>query len=370
MSTISETTLEIDLNALDHNYNYLRSRIQPSTKLLGVVKAFGYGSDSVAIARELVKLGIDYFAVAYAREGATLRDADIHTPVLVLHPLPTNFSIIVDRCLEPSLYSMKVLDEFIAFAEKNDQEKYPVHLKLNTGLNRLGFSEKDLRFVLKRLSETSAIRVKSVFSHLAASEDPMEKKFSEGQIHTFEALSEQLIAGLGYTPMRHMLNTSGVINYPAAEFDMVRSGIGLYGFGNDPRVDSELKPIASLKSVISQIHNVSRGETIGYNRAFTADRDMRTATLPLGHADGISRAFGNGAGWVNIKGKIAPIVGNVCMDMIMVDVSGIDCEEGDEVTLFGTDPTAEKLASAIDTIPYELLTAISQRIKRVVSRKP
>lgn len=370
MSGITETTLELDLNALDHNYHFLRSRIKSTTRMLGVVKAFGYGSDSIEVAKELVSLGVDYFGVAYAKEGEALRDAKIETPILVLHPLPANFPRIVSRCLEPSLYSIKVLKKFIDYAESEDQKEYPVHLKLNTGLNRLGFSENELEEVLKILKKTPAIKVKSLFSHLAASEDPNELSFSEDQISCFHRLSERIIDFLGYQPLRHMLNTSGVINYPSAEYDMVRSGIGLYGFGNDAAVNSELKPVACLKTVISQIHHISKGDTVGYNRAYTASEEMRTATLPLGHADGISRAYGNGAGWVKIHGQKAPIAGNVCMDMIMVDVTNIDCEEGDEVVIFGSDPTAEELASAINTISYELLTAISQRVKRVVHRKP
>jgi len=368
-ANIEETVLEIDLNALAHNYHYLRSKIEPTTKMMAVVKAFGYGSDSVEVSKELVTLGIDYFAVAYAHEGEKLRENGIRTPILVLHSLPGNFDIILNKCLEPSIYSLKILKEFIAFAEEHQQKEYPIHIKFNTGLNRLGFSEFDMEEIVAILSKTQSVKVKSVFSHLAASEDLSEKEFTLTQIEKFTFYSNQFIQKLGYQPLQHTLNTSGILNYPDAQFDMVRTGIGLYGFGNDPKFDIHLKPIGELKTIISQIHEVPKGESLGYNRAFTASKDTKTATLPLGHADGISRIYGNGAGWVTIHGKKAQIVGNVCMDMIMVDVTGIDCKEGDEVLFFGENPTADSIATSAKTISYELITAISQRVKRVFKRK-
>ena len=369
MPKATETTLEIDLNALGHNYRYLNSKIKAETKVLAVVKAFGYGSDVIAVANELVQLRVDYFAVAYANEGEALRMADIHLPILVLHPLPANFTLILNRCLEPSIYSRKMLVEFIAFAEKHKQQNYPIHLKFNTGLNRLGFSKNDISFISELLLNTDTVKVKSVLSHLAASEDLTEEKFTRAQVNSIRSISEELSEKLGYQPILHTVNTSGLINYPDAQFDMVRIGIGLYGFGNNAKENLELRPVAVLKTVISQIHTVQAGETVGYNRAFTSIEGTRTATLPIGHADGISRAYGNGIGWVTIRGKKAPIVGNVCMDMIMVDIGAIDCNEGDEVVVFGESPSAEELSSKINSIPYELLTAISQRVKRVVCRK-
>lgn len=369
MPKATETILEIDLNALAHNYQYISSKVNPNTKILAVVKANGYGSDDVIVARELVKLGVAYFAVAYASEGLSLRDAKIETPVLVLHPLPVNFDLILERCLEPSIYSAKMLQEFIAFAERKKQKNYPIHLKFNTGLNRLGFEENDIAWISEQLEKTSSVKVKSIFSHLAATEDSSELKFTKRQLSNFKSIIEKLIANLGYTPILHTLNTSGILNYPEAQYDMVRTGIGLYGFGNSPKENKKLKPVATLKTVISQIHRVKPGESVGYNRAYTAIGFKTTATLPLGHADGISRAFGNGVGWVTIRGQKAPIIGNICMDMIMVDITNIKCQEGDEVIVFGTNPTAEELSTAIDSIPYELLTNISGRIKRVVCRK-
>lgn len=364
MSKIGETTLQIDLTALEHNYKYLCAKISPTTKFLAVVKAFAYGSDMVAIAQKMEQLGVDYLAVAYAKEGSLLRDAGIKTPILVLHPLPANFDEIIDRCLEPSLYSPKILKEFQQTAQENGQNEYPIHIKFNTGLNRLGFWENDVEFIVKHLNDGNALKAISQFSHLAASEDMEEKTFSLGQIESFKKSSAALSQKLGYSPMRHMLNTSGILNYPEAQFEMVRSGIGLYGYGNDKTVDMALKPVATLKTVISQIHLIEANETVGYNRAFISESPRKTATLPLGHADGIGRQYGNGKASVLIQGKKAPIIGNVCMDMIMVDVTDIDCKEGDEVLVFGPNKSAEDFAAGAKTISYEILTAISQRVKR------
>ncbi|WP_410006708.1 alanine racemase [Aequorivita nionensis] len=368
MPKATETLLEIDLNALDNNYRYLTSKLKPETKVLAVVKAFAYGSDSVVIAKELVDLGVDYFAVAYANEGETLRNAKIETPILVLHPLPVNFEVIVNRCLEPSIYSLKMLEAFIAFAEEIKQSNYPIHLKFNTGLNRLGFDENEISFIVEMLSKTKSVKVKSAFSHLAASEDLKLKDFTLKQINGFHKISEELTAKLGYKPLLHCVNTSGIINYPEAHFDMVRTGIGLYGFGNDKEENKHLKPVGTLKTVISQIHEVKESESVGYNRGFIAEKTTRSATLPIGHADGIPRSYGKGKGWVTINGKKAHILGNVCMDMIMVDVTSIDCQEGDEAIIFGPSTTAEELSAAINSISYELITAVSQRVKRIICR--
>lgn len=369
-SKTHETVLEIDLDALVHNYQYLRSKTTSGTKLMAVVKAFGYGSDALEAARELEAHGVDYFAVAYVKEGVALRDAGIETPILVLHPQPVNFDILIDRCLEPALYSPRVLKAFVATVETKAQTKYPVHIKFNTGLNRLGFWHNDVEWIMDQLDQTASLEVKSVFSHLAASEDAAEREFTLSQINSFKLISEEMIQKLGYTPLLHQSNTSAILNYPEANFDMVRTGIGLYGYGNSEEEDKKLRPVAILKTIISQIHKIEPGESVGYNRAFRAQHFEKTATLPIGHADGISRQLGNGKGSVLIHGKKAPIIGNVCMDMMMVNITGIDCAEGDEVTVIGAGQSAVHLAEAMDSISYELLTAISQRVKRVVQRKP
>ncbi|MBQ0769798.1 MAG: alanine racemase [Bizionia sp.] len=362
------TVLEIDLKALKHNVEFLKSRLQPNTKFLAVVKAFAYGSNSVEVAKYLEELHVDYFAVAYVSEGVVLREAGITTPILVLHPLPESFETIIEHCLEPSLYSHRVLKAFLAIAENKKQTDYPIHLKFNTGLNRLGFSETDIPNILSTLQDVKAIKVSSLFSHLAASEDLKEKEFTLQQIEQFKKIASVIIKGLGYKPMLHQCNTSGILNYPMAHFDMVRSGIGMHGHGNDPKYNSYFKPIATLKTTISQIHILKKGDSLGYNRALIATETVRTATLPIGHADGITRAYGNRKGYVIINNQKAYIIGNVCMDMIMVDVTTIDCNEGDEVIIFGTEYTAEQFSETINSISYEILPAISQRIKRVFYR--
>jgi len=366
MPKAKETVLEIDLRALAHNYNYLKSKLDPKTRFLGVVKAFAYGSDAITIAKKLEALGADYLAVAYTKEGVALRKAGIKVPILVLHPLPVSFEELITHCLEPSLYSPKILVDFLAMAEKKDQKNYPVHLKFNTGLNRLGFWENDVDYIAEKLKEREEVRITSIFSHLAASDDLNEHDFTQNQIATFEKISIEIDKRLNHKPFRHLLNTSGIINYPEAQYNMVRSGIGLYGFGNEAEIDAQLKPVATLKTVISQRHKIEPGETVGYNRAFTSDGYRITATLPLGHADGIGRHYGNGKGYVSIKGQKASIIGNVCMDMIMVDVTGIECKVGDEVIIFGKDISVEQLAGAADTISYELLTGISNRVTRQI----
>ncbi|WP_378179754.1 alanine racemase [Aquimarina sp. SS2-1] len=366
MSSVKETVLEINLVHLTHNYHYLRSKLQPEVKLLAVVKAAGYGSDAVTMAKHLEKIGVDYFAVAYVFEGIALREAGIKTPILVLHPQPVNFSSLIDYQLEPSLYSPRILREFIKVAEAKKQKKYPVHIKFNTGLNRIGFWKNDGDYIIDQLQETSSIIVKSLFSHLAASEDHDEKDFTLKQINSFNKIASEMINKLEYKPILHQCNTSGILNYPEAHFDMVRTGIGLYGYGNEAIYDDQLKPVASLKSIISQIHMLEPGETLGYNRAFKAEDFTKTATIPIGHADGIGRQYGNNKGFVTIHGKKASIIGNVCMDMIMVDITNIECEEGDEVVLFDNTSSAAIIAEAAGTISYELLTAISPRVKRVV----
>ncbi|HSQ46115.1 MAG TPA: alanine racemase, partial [Lutibacter sp.] len=333
---------------------------------LAVVKAFAYGSSSVEIAKFL-ESKVAYFAVAYLDEGIALREAGVKTPILVLHPQKTNLEEIIKFCLEPNIYSITLIKAVIETAKNLKIQNYPIHIKFNTGLNRLGFTKKDIPEILALVKNQQEIRVASVFSHIAASEDLNEKEFTLQQINTFKEISTQLIPQLPTKPFRHMLNTSGIINYAEeAQFDMVRLGIGLYGFANDEAETAKLQNVITLKSVISQIQTVEKGETVGYNRAFKAAKTVKTATIPIGHADGISRQFGNGVGYVYINNKQAPIVGNVCMDMIMVNVTDINCQEGDEVLIFKDQMHIEDLAKRANTIPYELLTAISQRVKRAV----
>jgi len=364
MAKAQETILEIDLGALEHNFNHLKSKLDKNTKFLAVVKAFAYGSDAAEIALRLQNLNVDYFAVAFTSEGVALRDAGITKPILVLHPQPVTFKTVIDRCLEPSLYNPKVLNEFWQVANTQKQENYPVHIKFNTGLNRLGFWENDVEYIISKLTNNNTLHVKSIFSHLAASEDLNEREFTKSQISSFNSIAENFTKQIGYKPLLHICNTSGVLNYPEAHLDMVRCGIGLYGFGNSEEENKSLIPITSLKSIVSQIHNIEEGETIGYNRAYKSTGFKKIATIPIGHADGLGRQYGNGKGFVYVNSKKAFIVGNVCMDMIMIDVTNIECKEGDEVVIFDKNYTAEELAGASGTISYELITSISRRIKR------
>ncbi|MGS2762521.1 alanine racemase [Sinomicrobium sp. M5D2P9] len=365
MSKVAETVLEVDLGALRHNYEYLKSTLRPGTKFIAVVKAFAYGHDSSKIAPFLEKLGVDYFAVAYTSEGIELREAGIRTPVMVLHPQSVHFDDLVDYHLEPCIYSNRILSLFLETAKMRSLEAYPVHLKFNTGLNRLGFDESEVEQTVLALGRQTNIKAASLFSHLAASEDPDEETFTQNQIIAFQRIAGTFEKLAGYKPLLHQSNTSGILCHPEARFDMVRSGIGLYGYGNDEIKDKLLRPVGTLKTVISQIHQLEKGDSLGYNRGYIAERTTITATLPLGHADGIGRQYGKGRGYVSVNGHKAPIIGNVCMDMLMIDITGIDCKEGDEVIVYGKNPTAEEFAATANTISYELITGISRRVKRV-----
>lgn len=359
------SVLEIDLAALDHNVRYFKKKLPSKTKLLAVVKAFSYGLDAIKISKHLEKQQIDYFAVAYTEEGVFLREAGVKTPILVLHAQPANYETLISNQLEPNLYSSYTLQAFSKLATAKKLQEYPVHLKFNTGLNRLGLAPNDLPEISKHI-ENTAIKVVSIFSHLAASEDPNEKEFSLRQIEEFKKCTAHIFRLLKHKPILHMSNTSGILNYPEAHFDMVRLGIGMYGFGNDANETATLKNVGSLKTIISQIHEIKKGETLGYNRAFTASQTTKTATLPIGHADGIHRSLGNGNGSVKINNQDCPIIGNVCMDMIMVNVTNIDCKEGDEAIVFDSQQMVCNLAKKSDTISYEIITGISQRIPRKI----
>lgn len=359
------TKLEINLTALKYNYNYLKNKTKPGVKTLAVVKAFAYGLEPVTIAKTLENEGVNYFGVAYTDEGIKLRQSGINTPILVLHAQVENYNLLVKHNLEPNIYSFYTLKKFIAFAKENNLKEYPIHLKFNSGLNRLGFNIDEVDEIIKLVKDHKNIKVVSVFTHIAASEDLNEKEFTEKQISTFCSIITALRSKLKHHFVVHMGNTSGVINYPNAHFDMVRMGIGLYGFGNDAKETAQLKNVASLKSKISQIRTVKKGDNISYNMAYTAKKDEKIAIIPIGHADGFSRPLGCGNGYVTINGQKAYTAGNVCMDMILINVTDIDCNEGDEVVIFNNQQTVEEFATICNTISYEILTAMAQRIKRV-----
>ena len=362
--SVKETTLEIKLENLKENFKFLKSRVSYSTKFMAVVKAFSYGSDSVIISKELEKIGADYLAVAYTNEGIELRENGIRLPILVLHPQEDDFENIINYSLEPSIYSFRIFTFFLKTLDYNNIKKYPYQIKFNTGLNRLGFLKEDVDKLFPLIKNNPP---KYLFSHLGASEDPKEAEYSKNQIIQFQSISNSLETQLNVKLKKHLLNTSGILNYSDYQFDMVRSGIGLYGFGNDIKFKDDLKPILVLKTIISQIHHLTAGDSVGYNLGYTAKSNITIATLPIGHADGIGRIYGKGIGEVLIGKQMAKIVGNVCMDMIMVDISRISCSEGDEVIIFNDDSyTAEEFTTKAGTISYELVTSLSRRIKRKI----
>jgi alanine racemase len=364
-----ETVLEINLNAISHNLNYYRSKLKPETRLMVMVKAFGYGNGGFEIAKLLEHHKTDYLGVAFADEGIALKNAGIALPIMVLNPENTSFTAIVQHGLEPEIYSIKGLNAFIRIAEQKKLKSYPIHIKLDTGMHRLGFQENNLDELIFTLRSNAAVKVASILSHMATSDDLQHKDFALSQIDLFEKLSSKLIKELKTEPIRHILNTSGIENFAQAQYDMVRLGIGLYGISNDPEEQKFLENVGTLKSIISQLRTIPAGDSVGYGRRFVADKPTRVATIPIGYADGISRHWGNGVGFVVINNKKAPILGSVCMDMLMVDATEIKCKEGDPVTIFGESPTVIYMAEKLGTIPYEILTSISQRVKRVFYRE-
>ena len=364
-----ETVLEINLNAISHNLSYYKTKLKPSTKLMVMVKAFGYGNGGFEIAKLLEHLQVDYLGVAFADEGISLQIAGIKTNIMVLNPENTSFPSIIQYDLEPEIYCMKGLNAFLKITEQKKLIGYPIHIKIDTGMHRLGFQELDLPILIDTLKNTPSIKVKSILSHLATSDDLENQDFAKEQIALFEKLSQKIIQELDIHPIRHILNTSGISNFGESQYDMVRLGIGLYGISNDEKEQKYLENVSTLKSVISQIRTINKGESVGYSRRFIAEKTTKIATIPIGYADGISRSWGNQVGYVLINNQKASILGSICMDMLMVDCSEIDCTEGDSVIIFGGNPTVKEIAEKTHTIPYEILTSISQRVKRVFYRE-
>jgi alanine racemase len=361
-----ETLLEINLNALLSNLNFYKSKLQPGVKVMAMVKAFSYGSGTFEVANILQYNKVDYLAVAYIDEGISLRQAGITLPIMVLNPEPSAFDRLAEFKLEPEIYSFGLLDKFVKFAQTHNISHYPVHLKIDTGMHRLGFEAFELDALCDLLEDNPYIKVQSIFSHLVASDSEAHDAFTRKQIKQFKQAFEQIETALGYEVIKHIANTSGITRWPDAHFNMVRLGIGLYGI--DAAVPDHLnglQPIATLKTSISQVKNIIAGDTIGYNRNGSLLKDGRIATIRIGYADGYLRAFGNGVGKMLVKGVLVPTVGNIAMDMCMIDVSSVEVKEGDEVIVFNEQQTIEDLAQQIGTIPYEILTNISQRVKRV-----
>lgn len=360
-----ETVLEVNLSALRKNLNFYRSKVNAKTKIMVMVKAFGYGNGSFEIAKLLSHEQVDYLGVAFADEGVALRKAGIQTPIIVMNPEESAFSSMIAYDLEPEIYSLRVLKAFLKKSREKNAYRYPIHLKIDTGMHRLGFLPEEYDNLVAVFQNTNVLEVKSIFSHLAVSDEPSEKEFTLKQFAKFKTACDKISKELEIQPIRHILNTSGIFNYPTYQEDMVRIGIGLYGIGNSEEEQKHLEVVGTLKTIILQLRDVEEGESVGYGRRYVATRKTRIATLPIGYADGISRLLGNGTGRVYLNGQYAPIVGAVCMDMLMVDVTHISCKEGDEVELFGTDISVVEIATQIGTTPYEIMTGISQRVKRI-----
>ena len=361
-----DTVLEISLNNLVHNLNYYRSKLKPGTGIMPMVKAFSYGSGSFEIANALQHTHVTYFAVAYADEGVELRKNGITTPVMVMNPELQSLDQLLHYNLEPEVFSFDLLEQLANYiAARNKKDPFPVHIKLDTGMHRLGFEEKEIRQLVEKLKRYPFLHVKSIFSHLVASDDPSFDDFTNEQIHRFDKLSRQIISALGYPVLRHICNSGGISRFPEAHFDLVRLGIGLYGIGSNKEEQKHLLNVSSLKTTISQIKHLQPGDTVGYNRRGKITQPTTTATIPIGYADGLNRKLGNGVGHLYVNGKPAPIIGNVCMDMCMIDITGRNAKEGDEVIVFNSFETLKNLADTLGTITYEILTSVSARVKRI-----
>lgn len=362
---VHKTVLEVNLDALINNLAVFHQYLNPETRLIAMVKASAYGSGSIEVARLLEFHNISYLAVVYADEGVELRRGGIQSPILVLNPEPATFDALFQYDLEPEIYNFQLLKQFTAALPEGD-EIFPIHLKIDTGMHRLGFEANDIAKLLEILKNEPRLKVQSVFSHLAGSEDATHDDFTKKQIQTYLKVYDKIAKKLKYKPLRHILNSAGIVRFPEYQMDMVRLGIGLYGIDGSGLVQSQLQVVNTLKATISQIKNIPPNETVGYSRKGKAKKNMRIATVSIGYADGLLRRAGNGRYSVLIRGQHAPIFGNVCMDMCMVDITQIqDAQEGDEVIIFGKNPRVEELAESLETISYEVFTSISQRVKRI-----
>jgi alanine racemase len=356
------TVMVIDMGKLVHNLNFFKSKLKPGVKVMAMVKAFAYGSGSEEVANLLQYHRVDYLGVAYADEGVELRKKNITLPIMVMNPTEEGFATIVLQNLEPVIYNLKTLRAFIKFL---GNRRATIHVEAETGLHRLGLEENDLDELISTLKSYPDIQVRSVFSHLAGSDEKIHDDFSLEQLNRYQKFYQRLSEELKIRPLRHIINSAGILRFPDFQMDMVRLGIGLYGVDPTEENFHGLEMAATLKTVISQIKKIKSGETIGYGRRGVAKQDMTTATIAIGYADGFSRSFSNGKGVVLVNGKKASIIGNVNMDMTMINITGINASEGDEVIIFGEGLPIKDVAASIDTIPYEILTSTSERVKRV-----
>ncbi|MCJ8164726.1 bifunctional UDP-N-acetylmuramoyl-tripeptide:D-alanyl-D-alanine ligase/alanine racemase [Pontibacter sp. E15-1] len=357
------TVLEVNLDALVHNLNYYRSKLAPDVRLMVMVKAFAYGSGSFEVANLLQFHRVDYLAVAYADEGVMLRENGITLPIMVMNPSPDSFAKLRQYTLEPEIYSAEQLEAFVSSLEKGAPSK--IHLKLDTGMHRLGFTAEDFDALFILLQQHPQVQVVSAFSHLAGADEAVHNDFSQQQISQFRGMAAEVEARLGYSVIKHILNSAGIVRFPEHQLDMVRLGIGIYGVEATGTAQEALRPVSTLKTTVSQVKQIKQGETVGYSRKGMAASDTTIATIAIGYADGYDRRFSNGVGHVLIHGQRCPLIGNVCMDMCMVDVTGLPVKAGDEAIVFGPRLTLVELAKSIGTIPYELLTNVSSRVKRI-----
>lgn len=361
---VHETILEINLNALIDNLNYYRNKLKPETKMVCMVKASAYGAGSLEVAKTLQEHQVDYLSVAVADEGVDLRKAGITCPIIIMDPEETAFKTMFEYQLEPNVYGFRILEELIRAAEREGVSNFPIHIKLDTGMHRLGFDPtSDMPKLVSRLQRQSAVIPRSVFSHLVGSDAEQFDDFTRRQIALFKQASEELQAGFKHHIIRHICNTAGIERYADSQFDMVRLGIGLYGI--DPFDNHVIHNVSTLKSTILQIHDVPATDTVGYSRKGVLKRDSRIAAIPIGYADGLNRHLGYGNGYCLVNGKKAPYVGSICMDVCMVDVTDIDCKEGDKAIIFGDELPVTVLSDLLGTIPYEIFTSISNRVKRI-----
>ncbi len=356
-----DTVLEIDLNAIRNNLSIYRQLIAKNVKIMAMVKAFSYGSGSHEIANLLQHEGVDYLAVAYTDEGVELRKSGVRLPIMVMNPSEENFDNLIKYKLEPEIYSFNILNGFSKYLDQHQLKNHPVHIKLDTGMHRLGFMYEDLSLLCEMLQSNESIIIKSVFSHLVGSESSKHDDFTYQQAAQFQLMTQGIEKAVGYSFIKHLSNSAGISRHPELQFDMVRLGIGLYGVGEI----SHLQNVTTLRSTIAQIKYLKKGDSVGYGRSAFLEKDSKIATVRIGYADGYSRIFGNGRGSMYVNGQLAPVIGNVCMDMTMLDITGIDANEGDSVELFGANLSVAKIAEWSNTIPYEVLTNISQRVKRV-----
>lgn len=363
---VHQTEMQINLSALKQNWTVYRSLLQPGVKTMAMVKAFSYGSGSFEVANALQHVGVDYLAVAYTDEGIALRTAGISLPIMVMSPDNTSFDRMILWGLEPEIYNINSLQLFIQAIQRSADKTVGIHIKLDTGMHRLGFTKEELPSLLKLLQEHKALKVLSIFSHLAASENTQFDNFTKVQQHLFDKMSALLIKTIGYAPLLHLANSAAIIRHPHLHYNMVRLGLGLYGIADDDAMQKQLQEVATLKSRIAQIKNIDAGESIGYSRNFVATSPMKIGIINIGYADGYPRNLGNGVGHVLIHKQAAKIIGNICMDLCMIDLSSIESvQEGDEVILFNHELRIQQLAKWANTIPYEIMTGISQRVKRV-----